>query len=79
MDLGSQVYISAQDRLAPMMESQKHILSSLIKGCETLSVLSSQEKVPEGCTLGVVSSEVKVHLLIKVGLRSRLDDVDSSL
>ena len=48
------------------MDNQSHILVSLIKGCDTLTVLKVGEEVPHGCALYNIYEDCNVHLLVRV-------------
>jgi valyl-tRNA synthetase len=59
------IEISKPD-LADLVRSQTHILTAMIRPCETMKVLGQGESVPVGCALYNVNEDVNVHLLVRV-------------
>lgn len=54
--------------LRRLFETQAPIYKTLIKGCETVTIMSSGAEVPPGCQSQAIGSDVFVHLLVKVGV-----------
>lgn len=55
------------DNDAVLFESQLPTIISLIKGCQSAKVVRTLEEVPEGCGSLVISPDVIVHVLVRVG------------
>jgi valyl-tRNA synthetase len=54
-------------RTLKMLESQESIIVALTKGSGQAQFIEREEDVPQGCGSEIVSSEVNVHIPVKVG------------
>ncbi|KAL7268442.1 valine--tRNA ligase [Rhizina undulata] len=60
------VYVHGKDEETfKIVSEQKTSISALVKGLESLQVLSAKEAVPEGCGAFVVSDQCIVYVLVK--------------
>ena len=57
-----------------MLDTQRSVMHTLIKGCDEVSVVQAPSDVPSGCVVASVSSTIQVHVLVR-----GLVDVDQEL
>lgn len=51
------------DGEAALFESQKGVITTLTKGCQSVEVVRDVSKVPQGCKSAVITSTIGVHIL----------------
>lgn len=70
-----QVFIeTAVDSTRAMLDTQRSVVHTLVKGCESVSVVGQASEVPPGCVVASVSATIQVHVLVR-----GLVDVDQEL
>lgn len=63
----AKVYVQGFDKhVYQTIEEQKQSIASLVKGLESLEVLSGDVDQPEGCGINTISKDCNVYLLVKV-------------
>lgn len=61
-----QVFIEASDAgTREMLETQRSVVHTLVKGCTSVECLASPDDVPSGCVVASVSSTIQVHVLVR--------------
>lgn len=70
-----QVFLEVSDVSArSMLDTQRPVMQTLIKGCESIQVVDAASAVPAGCVVASVSSSIQAHLLVR-----GLIDIDQEL
>lgn len=63
------------------LTSQSSIIQTLIKGCKSISVVSSTSSIPPGCAVTSLSTSLSSHLLVRglVDIEQELKKLDKKL
>ncbi|KAL4402370.1 valine--tRNA ligase [Malassezia pachydermatis] len=70
-----QAFVEVRDDSArSVMDAQRGVMHTLIKGCEKVDVVAQANDVPPGCVVASVSASIQVHLLVR-----GLVDIDQEL
>ncbi|EGV61631.1 hypothetical protein CANTEDRAFT_94516 [Yamadazyma tenuis ATCC 10573] len=78
----AKVYVECQDsQILAIADSQKESIVSLIKGVETIKVVSSGAEVESGCALQSINKQCTVHVLVKgqIDLDAEITKVEKKL
>lgn len=77
-----QVYVESSNKESySIISEQPDSIAALIKGVESVKVVSSSEEIPSGCALQSINTECSVHVLVKgqVDLDSEITKVQKKL
>ncbi len=76
------VWLEGKDAsIVELMKSESAVISTLVKGCQSVEAVSSPSAVPAGCALSAVSVNLNVHLLVRglVNVENELKKLDKKL
>ncbi|WFD41451.1 valine--tRNA ligase [Malassezia psittaci] len=61
-----QVYVETNSSTTQeMLQTQRSVMYTLIKGCDAVHVVGQPSEVPSGCVVASVSSTIQVHVLVR--------------
>ncbi|CAD6904618.1 unnamed protein product [Tilletia controversa] len=56
---------SKNETLYKLLQDQKEVLVTLIKGCSSIEVTGDPSSIPSGCAIASISADANVHMLVK--------------
>ncbi|KAK0545239.1 valine--tRNA ligase [Tilletia horrida] len=64
-----------------LLQDQREVLATLIKGCKSIEITKDTSTIPPGCAITSVSADANVHLLVKgqINIDSELSKLAKSL
>lgn len=77
-----QVYLESSDAgSAAVLRTQTEVFTTLIKGCQSVTVTESAASVPAGCAVSSISSTLNAHLMLRglVNIDSELSKLEKKL
>ncbi|CAO1628273.1 unnamed protein product [Sympodiomycopsis kandeliae] len=78
-----QVYIETlkSSSATELFTTSSEVIQTLVKGCKSITVVSTPSEIPSGCVLQSLSSSINIHILAKgvIDVEKELSKIDKKL